>query len=64
MSIAAQSCSCMSVDAKYDQFRTWRELEPNPTDGRYADVSILQCVACERLWLQYMVEYEAFSKSG
>jgi len=54
----------MSADAKYQQFRTWRELEPDPTDGRYADVSILQCVTCDRLWLQYMVEYEAFSKSG
>ena len=64
MPVAAQTCPCMVADAKYDQFRTWRDLEPDPTDGRYADVSILQCVTCERLWLQYQVEYEAFSKSG
>ncbi len=64
MSVAAQTCRCMSADAKYDQFRTWRDLEPDMTDGRYADVEIRQCVICERLWLLYAVEYEAFSKSG
>lgn len=34
------------------------------TDGRYADAEILQCTTCDRLLLQYAVEYEAFSKSG
>jgi hypothetical protein len=34
------------------------------TSGRFADVSLLRCSRCRRLWLRYAVEYEAFSRSG
>jgi hypothetical protein len=39
-------------------------LEPDVTEGRYADVSIRQCRTCGQLWLRYFVEYESFSRSG
>jgi hypothetical protein len=39
-------------------------LGSDPTDGRYADVAINRCRTCTRTWLQYQVEYEAFSRSG
>jgi hypothetical protein len=56
-------CRCHSPDASYRQF-TSRYLGVDETDGRYADVEILQCVDCGQLWLRYHVEYEGFSKSG
>ncbi len=34
------------------------------TEGRFADVAILQCTECGQLWLRYAVEYEAFPRSG
>ena len=33
------------------------------TDGRYADVELLRCTRCHRLWLRYFVDDEAFSRS-
>ena len=57
-------CPCMSGEARYTQFREWRSLPTDTTDGRYADVDVSECVECGRLWLSYFVEYEAFTKSG
>ena len=34
------------------------------TNGRFGEVSVGTCKACGRAWLQYFVEYEAFSRSG
>jgi len=34
------------------------------TGGRYADVSVERCRSCGKDWLEYRVEYEAFSRSG
>ena len=36
----------------------------DPTDGRYADVSVKTCRACGQRWLHYFVEYEGFSGSA
>ena len=33
-------CSCMSANGTHDQFRLWRELGTDTTNGRYADVSV------------------------
>ena len=57
-------CPCTSASARFDQFRLWRSLDWDTTEGRYADVDVQQCLNCDRLWLSYAVEYEAFSKSG
>ena len=58
------SCNCESPDARYQQFRSWRILPCDDTDGRFGDVSILECIDCRQLWLRYAVEYEGFSNSG
>jgi hypothetical protein len=34
------------------------------TNGRFAEVNIRQCKACGRLWLHYLVEFEAIPASG
>ena len=34
------------------------------TNGRFGDVSIETCKHCGARWLHYLVEYEAFTKSG
>lgn len=33
-------------------------------DSNFAEVSILECEECKRLWLRYFYEIEAFSNSG
>jgi hypothetical protein len=58
------SCACALATAQYDLFAEWRDLEPDLTEGRYADVTISKCRVCGQLWLRYHVEYEAFSRSG
>ncbi len=36
----------------------------DPTNGRFADVTIERCTHCGNLWINYLVEFEAFSGSG
>ena len=50
-------CACEQGSASYLQF-TSRGLGCDETDGQFAEVT------CERLWLGYLVEYEAVSRSG
>lgn len=57
-------CPCFSPDARYDQFREWRRLALDMTKGRFAEVTIAECVACGRLWLRYFTEHEAFTRTG
>jgi hypothetical protein len=57
-------CRCAEPDARFDQFREWRSLPADETEGRFADVSILECVSCGHLWVRYHVEYEGLAKSG
>lgn len=61
---STSDCRCMSDEAQYTQFREWRSLPTDTTKGRYAAVDVTECVECSRLWLNYCVEYEAFTKSG
>src|SRR4051812_4368457 len=60
----SQMCGCAEADARSDQFREWRSLPVDVTEGRFADVSILECLVCGDLWARYQVEYEGISKSG
>ena len=64
MPVPNPTCACQSAAAQFDQFRDWRSLDPDMTNGRYADVEITACCTCGQLWLRYFVEYEAFTKSG
>ena len=56
-------CVCEQGSAPYTQFES-RNLGCDETEGRFADVSVNRCRSCSRLWLRYLVEYEAFSRSG
>jgi hypothetical protein len=33
-------------------------------NGRYGQVTLHRCAACRAQWLHYLVDYEAFSRSG
>jgi len=57
-------CPCMSGNARYTQFREWRSLPTDKTEGRFADVDVHECIECDRLWLKYQVEYGSFSRSA
>ena len=39
-------------------------LGEDERNGRFGDVSLWQCCSCGRYWLEYHVEYSAFSRSG
>ncbi len=56
-------CRCMTPPFDYRDY----ESEPvgvDETKGRYGEVTIQTCRHCGALWLRYLVEYEAFSRSG
>ena len=56
-------CECFSPDAKFFLFDKYY-IGVDETNGRFGDVSIYCCKKCSRLWLHYLVEFEAYSKSG
>jgi hypothetical protein len=56
-------CACEQAGASYRQFES-RDLGCDETEGRFAEVTLDRCRTCGRLWLHYLVEYEAFSRSG
>jgi hypothetical protein len=41
-----------------------RYIGCDKTSGRFADVTLLRCARCQRLWVRYAVEHEAFTRSG
>ena len=53
----------MTPPFHYTNFDT-QNLGVDETNGRYGDVTIESCKACGSKWIQYLVEYEAFSSSG
>lgn len=57
------ACVCDQPDARFDCFDS-KAVGTDPTEGRYAEVSLLRCRHCSRRWLRYAVEYESFSRSG
>lgn len=60
---ARAACACDAPDASYQCFVTALS-GVDETNGRHAEVRIDRCQHCERLWLNYAVEYEGFSGSG
>jgi hypothetical protein len=40
------------------------DLGIDERNGRFGQVTLHQCRACGARWLHYLVEYEAFSRSG
>lgn len=55
------SCECIAAPAPYDQLLSVKELG---MDMHYAEISLLTCAKCNRLWLRYHYEIEAFTASG
>jgi hypothetical protein len=56
-------CVCEQGGARFTEFET-QDVGCDETEGRFADVTLNRCRSCGRLWLRYLVEYEAFSRSG
>lgn len=58
-----KECSCMHPPFHYQNFHS-NSIGTDITNGRYGEVTIKKCKKCGKLWLHYLVEYEAFTKSG
>lgn len=56
-------CVCEKPELSHTDYRT-SNIGTDKTNGRMAEVSILQCKLCQRIWLKYLVEFESFTKSG
>jgi hypothetical protein len=56
-------CVCEQGGARFTEFES-RDVGRDETEGRFADVTLNRCRTCGRTWLRYLVEYEAFSRSG
>ena len=56
-------CICMSPPFFYKNFDE-QFIGTDMTDSRYGEVTIKICKKCDRKWLHYLVEYEAFTESG
>jgi hypothetical protein len=54
-----QDCPCLV--APFGQLVRYQDLG---MDDSYAEVSLLVCPLCNRLWLRYFFELEAFTGSG
>lgn len=63
MNVDANECPCLALGPMPGSFDE-TSVGQDPTDGRYADVSIRACRLCGRLWLHYFVEHEAFTGSS
>jgi hypothetical protein len=57
-------CRCLSEGPQRPDITDERYLGCDETSGRFADVTLRRCSRCNRLWLRYAVEYEAFTASG
>jgi hypothetical protein len=56
-------CVCEHGGARFTEFES-RDVGCDETEGRFAAVTLNRCRTCGRTWLRYLVEYEAFSRSG
>lgn len=56
-------CTCEKLPPDYKNYIS-SYLGQDSTNGRFADVTIQQCINCKRKWINYLVEFESFSNSG
>jgi len=56
-------CRCQTPPFDYRDYVS-APVGIDKTNGRFGDVSIETCKQCGASWLHYLVEYEAFTKSG
>lgn len=57
-------CACLKHGPIAPDIIEERAVGRDETEGRYADVDVVRCARCRRLWLRYQYEIEAFSKSS
>jgi hypothetical protein len=57
-------CGCPELGPRHPDIIRERHVGRDETDGRFTDVDVIRYARCRRLWLKYLVEYEAFSRSG
>jgi len=57
------NCKCEQPPLDHKDFVS-TYLGQDKTKGRFADVTIEQCLTCKRNWVRYFVEFESFSSSG
>ena len=55
-------CDCEAIHVIHDAEVT--DLGVDRRNGRFGEVRLHRCAACGARWLHYLVEYEAFSRSG
>jgi hypothetical protein len=57
-------CLCIDRGPRSPDAIDERFIGVDETEGRFADVRLVRCLSCQRLWLRYQVEYEAFTAAG
>lgn len=57
-----RSCDCEHLH-EFDQPQV-ADLGVDTRNGRFGQATVHQCTRCGARWLHYLVEYEAFSRSG
>lgn len=57
-------CACEKTGPTSPDDERQREIGTDETDGRFAYVEGVRCTRCQRLLVNYLVENEAFSRSG
>lgn len=60
----AEECTCLIAGPRRADIAATIDIGVDETRGRFASVDIDRCGRCQRLWLRYQVEYEAFTASG
>jgi hypothetical protein len=57
-------CPCLELDPRRPDVVEERYVGQDPTEGRFADVTVRRGAHCRRVWLRYQHEFEAFTASG
>ena len=60
---ASDASACPCLDGQPTP-REQRFVGVDKTRGVYGEVTVERCQSCGRYWLEYRVEYEAFTASG
>jgi hypothetical protein len=62
-SISEAKCKCFAPPLHYTDYQI-SYIGVDETNGRFAEVTLQTCIHCGAKWLNYLVEFEAFTKSG
>jgi hypothetical protein len=62
-SISEAKCKCFIPPLHYTDYQI-SYMGVDETNGRFAEVTLQTCIHCGIKWLNYLVEFEAFTKSG